>query len=133
MTGISHGKRPVVARLHTATAMHNLLQRFQWEVLDHSPYSTDLTPSDYHLFGPLRKHLGSQNFRNDAETQEAVLTWLHNLDADFFDAGFDGFVYRWNKYLDRHGDYVGKCAHVPSYIVYIYCWTIAKDGSQIAM
>ncbi|GFX14258.1 hypothetical protein TNCV_1767521 [Trichonephila clavipes] len=33
-------------------------ERFQWEVLDHPPYTPDLTPSDFHLFGPLKKHLG---------------------------------------------------------------------------
>lgn len=95
-------------RLHTATATRDLLQRFRWEVLDHPPYSPDLAPSDYHLFGPLKKHLEGQHFRTDAEVQQAVLTWLHNPDADFFDAGFDGLVYRWNKCLDSNGDYIEK-------------------------
>lgn len=96
------------ARPHTATATRDLLQRFRWQVLDHPPYSPDLAPSDFHLFGPLKKHLGGLHFRTDAEVQQAVLTWLHNLDADFFHAGFDGLVYRWNKCFDKHGDYVEK-------------------------
>jgi hypothetical protein len=35
-------------------------QRYNWEVLDHPPYSPDLALSDFHLFGPLKKHLGGR-------------------------------------------------------------------------
>ena len=49
-----------------------------------------------------------QLFRTDAEVQQAILMWLHNLDTDFLNADFDGLVYQWNKCLDKHGDYVEK-------------------------
>jgi hypothetical protein len=29
-----------------------VMQEQQWEVLEHPPYSPDLAPSDFHLFGP---------------------------------------------------------------------------------
>jgi hypothetical protein len=32
--------------------------RYNWEVLDHPPYSPGLALSDFHLFGLLKKHLG---------------------------------------------------------------------------
>ncbi|GFW65852.1 hypothetical protein TNCV_586781 [Trichonephila clavipes] len=60
--------------------------------VDHPSYISDLAPKDFHLFGPLKKHLKSQHFRTDAEFQKDVLTWLHNLDTNFYDAGFDGLV-----------------------------------------
>ncbi|GBM24025.1 hypothetical protein AVEN_33987-1 [Araneus ventricosus] len=44
----------------------------------------DLTPSDFPLFGLLKKHLAGHHFRTDVEVQVAVLKWLHNLDPDFF-------------------------------------------------
>jgi hypothetical protein len=28
-----------------------------WEVSDHSPYSLDLSPHDFHVFSPLKKAL----------------------------------------------------------------------------
>jgi hypothetical protein len=31
-----------------------LLEHFNWELFDHSPYSPDLAPSDYHLFTYLK-------------------------------------------------------------------------------
>jgi hypothetical protein len=66
---------------------------YNWEVLDHPPYSPDLAPSDYHLFGPL-KHLWGRQFATDGEVQQAVMSWLQALDTDFFYAGIDALVYR---------------------------------------
>jgi hypothetical protein len=46
-----------------------------WECHKHSPYSPNLAPSDYHLFSPLKKHLGGNRFQNVVEVQEAVSQW----------------------------------------------------------
>jgi hypothetical protein len=37
------------ACLHTAACTRTLLEHFNWELLDYSPYSPDLALSDYHL------------------------------------------------------------------------------------
>ncbi|GFW08796.1 hypothetical protein TNCV_4299691 [Trichonephila clavipes] len=39
------------------------------------------------------KNLGRSAFQNDIEVQQTVLTWLHKLDPDFYDGGFDDVVY----------------------------------------
>ncbi|GBM26215.1 hypothetical protein AVEN_22775-1 [Araneus ventricosus] len=77
-------------RLHS-----DLKQRFQWNIWEHPPYSPDLVPSDFHLFGPLKKHLSGCHFRT--KVPEVVVTWLRDLNPDFSYAGFDRLVYRWNK------------------------------------
>jgi histone-lysine N-methyltransferase SETMAR len=74
----------------------------------HPPYSPDLAPSDFHLFGQLKKHLGGRRFATDGEVQQAVMSWLQALGTDFFYAGIDALVYRWNKCLDKYGDNVEK-------------------------
>lgn len=38
-----------------------------WEIVNHPLYSPDLAPSDLHLFGPMRVHIGVQKFRTDYE------------------------------------------------------------------
>ncbi|GBN59665.1 hypothetical protein AVEN_28416-1 [Araneus ventricosus] len=76
--------------------------------MEHPPYSPDLAPNDFHLFGPLKKQLASRHFRTDAEVQAAVVKFLRDLDHDFFYAGFDRLVYRWHKCFNNHGDYVEK-------------------------
>jgi histone-lysine N-methyltransferase SETMAR len=96
------------AKPHTSNRMRELLRCYNWEVLDHPPYSPDLASSDFHLFGPLQKHLGGRRFATDGEVQQAVMSWYQALDTDFFYAGIDALVYRWDKCLGKYGDYVEK-------------------------
>jgi hypothetical protein len=52
--------RPHMVNFTTALAT------FGWEILNH-PYSLDLASSDYHLFEPMKEHLGGQKFKTDDE------------------------------------------------------------------
>jgi len=38
-----------------------------WELLQHLSYSPDLTPSNFHLFGPQSESLGDIKFKNDED------------------------------------------------------------------
>jgi hypothetical protein len=40
-------------RSHTAASTEALPENFNLDLSDHPPYSTDLSPSDYHLFTPI--------------------------------------------------------------------------------
>jgi hypothetical protein len=46
--------------------------KLKWDVLPYPPYSPDLAPSDYHLFGPMKRVLGGKIFRNNDEVIAAV-------------------------------------------------------------
>lgn len=48
------------ARPHTASLTTKTLDELGWETLEHPPYSPDLLPCDYHLFGPLKEALEEQ-------------------------------------------------------------------------
>jgi hypothetical protein len=67
-----------------------------------------MAPSDFHLFGPLKKHLGGRRFATDGEVQQAGMCWLQAFDTEFFYAGTDALVYRWDKCFGKYGDYVEK-------------------------
>jgi histone-lysine N-methyltransferase SETMAR len=54
-------------RLHTAT--QDRVQELQLKLLEHLPYSPDLAPSNFHLFVPLKKHLGGKRFIYDKEVE----------------------------------------------------------------
>jgi histone-lysine N-methyltransferase SETMAR len=60
------------ARPHTAALTMATLLKLKWDVLPHPPYSPDLAPSDYHLFGPIKRVLGSKRLRNNDEVIAAV-------------------------------------------------------------
>jgi hypothetical protein len=55
----------------------------EFEVLKHSPYSPDLQPSDFHLFGPMKEQLWGQKFADD-KVMEAVQIWLKAMTKGFF-------------------------------------------------
>ena len=95
--------RPHVSRQTTA-----LLDKFGWKLLDHAPYSPDLAPSDFHLFPKLKQHLGGQRFSTDEEVKEAVTKYIGGLAAEFFEAGFQKWITRQKKCVERSGDYVEK-------------------------
>ncbi|KAJ4449266.1 hypothetical protein ANN_00664 [Periplaneta americana] len=71
--------------------------KFQWELLEHPPYSPDLESCDFHIFGPLKKHLGSMRFNIDKAVEHIFISWFQGLDADFLYAFIDALVYRCNK------------------------------------
>jgi len=60
------------ARPHTAKHTVDTLRAMKFEVLKHPPYSPDLAPSDFHLFGPMKEHLWGQKFADYNEVMEAV-------------------------------------------------------------
>ena len=51
------------ARPPTAHATMNLLEQWGWEILQHTPYSPELAPSDFQLFPNMKKHLRAKRFK----------------------------------------------------------------------
>ena len=92
----------------SANQTTTMLGSFKWEVLQHPPYSPDLAPSDFHLFGPLKHHLSGERFPDDPAFERAVRAWFRQQPKEFFAAGFQGLVKRWDKCLNLYGDYVEK-------------------------
>jgi hypothetical protein len=54
---------------HTVNQTCDLLWCYSWEVMDCSPSSPDLKPSDFHLLGPHKKHLTGKKFAADADVK----------------------------------------------------------------
>ncbi|GFN88233.1 histone-lysine N-methyltransferase SETMAR [Plakobranchus ocellatus] len=84
------------------------LQRYGWEILPHPAHSPDLALSDFHLFGPLKRHLGGMAFETEDDLISELRNWFDNLDVDFFRVGINSLLWRWQKCIDLHGDYVEK-------------------------
>lgn len=93
---------------HTAGTTRLWLDRYNWEVLDHPSHSPDLAPCDFHLFGPLKRSLSGKHFNSDDELKDAVLQFLVQLDGSFYWEGMVSLIDRWDKCLNKFGDYVEK-------------------------
>jgi hypothetical protein len=82
--------------------------KLKWDVLPHPPYSPDLAPSDYHLFGPMQGFLGGKRFRNNDEVIGAVQSWIHEQPKTFSDTGIKKLPERWHKCMAVNRDYIEK-------------------------
>jgi histone-lysine N-methyltransferase SETMAR len=85
-----------------------MLQEFGWEVFEHTAYSPDLVPSDFHLFPKLKEFFGGRRFKSEEEVKDAVKEWLNVLAAEVCDEGIQKLVTRYDKCLNVGGDCVEK-------------------------
>jgi hypothetical protein len=84
------------ARPHTAQSTQERIQKLKWKLLEHPPYSPDLAPGDFHLFGllfgPLKNHLGGKHFSDYEEVETEAWKWLRQQSKDFCAVGFNALV-----------------------------------------
>jgi hypothetical protein len=55
-----------------------------------------------------RFNLGGKRLSNDEEVEMEVRKWPRKQSKDFYDAGFDALVKRWDKCISVGGGYVKK-------------------------
>ncbi|KDR17168.1 hypothetical protein L798_08429, partial [Zootermopsis nevadensis] len=96
------------ARPHTSPRTREEITKLGWTVLPHPPYSPDLAPSDFHLFGPLKDAIRGTRFEDDESVIQAVRTWLRAQDKSWYRQGMHALVSRWRKAVQVDGDYVEK-------------------------
>ena len=85
-----------------------MMERWSWEILEHLPYSPDMAPLDFQLFPNMKKHLHATRFKSHDDVKPEVQTWLHGQDPTFYRQGFEKWISRLDKCLNREGDYVEK-------------------------
>jgi histone-lysine N-methyltransferase SETMAR len=93
---------------HTAPATIEALETLKFEVLSQPPYSPDLAPSHFHSFPHLKRDLKGTHFTSDDEVKQAVASWIKQRTPEFFIDGMGTLVLRWEKCIERQGDYVEK-------------------------
>jgi histone-lysine N-methyltransferase SETMAR len=59
------------ARPHTANQTVETVNGLGFELMEQPPYSPDLAPSNFHIFGPMKEAL-RENFSSDEEVIGAV-------------------------------------------------------------
>ena len=92
-------------RPHTANLVRDKFQKFGWETLQHPPYSPDLSPCEFHIFGDLKKDIRGRRFHSDEEVQEWVRLWIYQRPTSFYKTGIDGLASQWDKCINTSGNY----------------------------
>ena len=74
--------------------------------LPHPPYSPDLAPSDFFLFGYLKMKLEGCRFKDEIELLKQVDKILGDIPDDFFYDAFEEWIKRLDEVIKREGDYL---------------------------
>lgn len=96
------------APVHTAGVAQAAILECGFQQIDHPPYSPDMAPSDYYLFGYLKKDLRGRRFNDEVELKEAVLAHFADKPKDYFFKGIELLIKRCNKCIEVKGDYIEK-------------------------
>ncbi|UYV82949.1 hypothetical protein LAZ67_22001483 [Cordylochernes scorpioides] len=75
-------------------------QKNCFEVLEHPAYSPDLAPSDYFLFGLLKKELEGRRFDSDEDVQKVVQDFFHTLPKSAYKKGIYKLPERWRRCIE---------------------------------
>ena len=67
-------------------------------------YSSDLAPSDFRLFGPLKDALHGTRFEYDERVIRAVRLSLREQETSWYREGMHALVSRWRKAVNVDGD-----------------------------
>jgi histone-lysine N-methyltransferase SETMAR len=84
------------------------LRDLHYELLEHLPYSPELTPSDFCLFPKLKLFLAGQRFSSDQDGIAAVEGYFADLTKKHYRVGIIALDHRWNKCISLKRDYVEK-------------------------
>ncbi len=90
------------ARPHTAKTMETL-RKLKWNLLTHPPYSPDLAPSDFYLFGRLKSDLQGMRFADNDAVIQTVREWIRRQPQAFFEKGIRMLPERWKNCVDSGG------------------------------
>jgi len=84
--------------------IQNYLETLNWEVLSYSAYSSDLAPSDYHLFSSMG-HALAERFDSYEDVRKWRLDEWFAKDEEFFWRGIHKLPERWEKCIVSEGKY----------------------------
>jgi histone-lysine N-methyltransferase SETMAR len=103
-------KSSFIRTMHLPTSVLAMekLRDLHCELLEHPPYSPDLTPSDFCLFPKLKLFLAGQRFSSNQEAIAAVEGYFADLTKNHYRDGIMALEHHWNKCISLKGDYIGK-------------------------
>ena len=93
------------APVHRAVAVQEFLAQKQVCVLNHPPYSPDLSPCDYFLFSKLKLPLKGCLFEDVQDIQGAVTSSLRAIPQEDVQMSFQSLLDRATRCIDAEGMY----------------------------
>ncbi|CAH1958820.1 unnamed protein product [Acanthoscelides obtectus] len=95
------------ASSHTAQKTRQYLTEENVELLDHPPYSPDLSPNDFFTF-PIKNSLRGQRFQLPEEAVDAFKNAVLDLPANEWNKCFENWFERMQMCINLRGEYLEK-------------------------
>ena len=93
------------ASSHKCEVVKSFLASKKMKVLNHPPYSLDLSPCDFFLFPGLKKMLSGNNYTSGSSLSSAICQCLQQIPKDDYLSAFLDWVKRVQKCLSVKGEY----------------------------
>jgi len=93
--------RPHKSALATAT-----IRRLKMSQLPHPPYSPDLAPSDFYLFGEIKRRLAGKNIMNPDQLLDAIQAVTKDISKETLEKVYSEWIERLVAVSESHGDYL---------------------------
>jgi transposase len=93
------------AKAHTAQKCRTFCQENGLRLAPHRPYSPDLTPSDFFLFGYVKERLEGMVFPSYEELLDAIGKVLTRIESETLTAVFEHWMERLEWMSKNSGDY----------------------------
>lgn len=94
------------ARVHTAKIVKDFLSSSFFRGLPQPPYSPDIAPSDFYLFGMLKTKLQGRTFRTSGELMSAIRHQLSQISHDELCSVYQNWIVRLRQVIDSGGQYL---------------------------
>jgi hypothetical protein len=91
---------------HTAAVSLDFLRSNRMRRAPQAPFSPDLAPSDFYLFGKLKTALMGSEFEDEQGLLGGVMAVLNGITSDELESVFEEWVRRLDACVQRGGDYV---------------------------
>jgi hypothetical protein len=105
------GQRKLAVHIDNAPTHNSRMTRHFFETgplnrLPHPPYSPDISPSDFYLFGKVKGALVGREIPDEVELLDAVIEILSGISHDELQAVFRNWIERVQEVIDADGGYV---------------------------
>ena len=90
---------------HRSTLVTDFFIKNHILTLNHSPYSSDLAPCDFYLFGKLHLAMKGKRYKDVEHIQTATTSILKMIPANDLKKSFDMLFERAKLCIDSEGDY----------------------------
>ena len=93
------------ARCHTSQKVMKYLNDSPFSIVPHPPYSPDLSPCDFGLFGTMKNSFKGQRFETEEQLLQTIDDFFSKKSENFWQSIFNDWIKRCQACINTNGNY----------------------------